>query len=79
MQIFPQEVKREEVRVAGVRGGDQWTRLRSEAGSSLCHAVGACRVGARLGAGLVVWDGAEGLSWTGLVSGLGESGLGDSE
>jgi len=67
---FPQEVKREEVRVAGVRGGDQWTRLSSEAGSSSYHAVDTCKVGGTAGGpGLVVWEGAEGLSWAGLPLG----------
>lgn len=42
----------EEVRVADVCGGDQQTRLSSKAGSLLCCAVGACKVGT----GLVVWD-----------------------
>lgn len=50
--MFPQEVKREEVRVAGVCGRDQQTRLSSKAGSSSCCAVGARKVGT----GLVVWD-----------------------
>lgn len=70
LQMFPQEVKRKKVRVAGASGGDQQRRLSSEARSSSYHDVGECKVGHCWGAGLVVWDGPERLSWAGLVHGL---------
>lgn len=70
MQMFPQQVQREAVRMAGVHGGDQWTSPSPEAGSSLCCVVGACRVAALLGDrfGGLGWGGGAALGWVAAVS-----------